>query len=361
VAKEGLGGRVCFFQAYYTDYIRAQTLKRGLKANGVDLAYAVANMASIFRYPLGIVRYLGAVRSSDIVLANFRSFEILWLLRLLTRKPIVYDAYISVWASVVEERHWFGEDSIPSRILRIWERANLRMADHILMDTKAHAGLIGQMHGIKEDKISHVYISCEDDLFFPQQKAQCSDGINVFWCGSGIPLQGFSVIYDAFTGPLSDRADISLTVAGSSDIIDGYERKADREGIKSIRFLGRIERDEVIKNIAKADICLGGHYSDEGKAAYVIAGKAFEMMAMGKPVILGDSPAVRELFTDREHALLCKREDAKALASAIAELADDAALSQAIAGGARRIYEESLMPERNVKPLIDVIGKLLDR
>ena len=45
------------------------------------------------RYPKALLKLLRQARSSDVVLVNFRAHEILWLVRLLTRKPIIYDAH----------------------------------------------------------------------------------------------------------------------------------------------------------------------------------------------------------------------------------------------------------------------------
>ena len=52
---------------------------------------------------------------------------------------------------------------------------------------------------------------------------------------------------------------------------------------------------------------------------------------MGKPIIAGDNPAVRELFTHRENAYMCKMADARALAEAILELKNNKSLREKIA------------------------------
>src|SRR5215210_102025 len=74
---------VCFFQAYNRDYIRTETLLEGLRDNGVPVVLCQANRKGPLRYPLALWKLLCGIGRSDVVLANFRSFEILWLLRLL--------------------------------------------------------------------------------------------------------------------------------------------------------------------------------------------------------------------------------------------------------------------------------------
>ena len=46
--------------------------------------------------------------------------------------------------------------------------------------------------------------------------------------------------------------------------------------------------------MSKADVCLGGHFSDVEKGKRVISEKAFEGLAMRKAVIVGDNPANRD-------------------------------------------------------------------
>ena len=48
-----------------------------------------------------------------------------------------------------------------------------------------------------------------------------------------------------------------------------------------------------------------------------VQNKIYECMAMGKPVVSGDSPAVRRAFTHGRHIFLCRRDDPQALADAV--------------------------------------------
>ncbi len=351
---------VCFFQAYNRDYIRTETLLAGLKANGVPVVTCQVNRPDALRYPLAFWKFLKAMHSCDVVLANFRSFEMLWLLRLLTRKPILYDAHISFWQSACEERQWFGERSPLGRLLFFLDRFNCRIADRVLIDTEAHRDYFVRTFVVPREKITVVYISCEDHLFFPRPATAPSTGrpVTVFWSGSGIPLQGLDVIYEAFKR-LQDRGvDVVLRLAGASGILDRVRKRAEADGVRNLVFLGQLPRSQVVEEVAAADIGLGGHYSSVPKAAQVIAGKAYELIAMRKAAILGDSLATRELFVDGESALLCKMGSPEALADAVERLAGDAGLRERLADGGYNLYRERLRPEVDVAPLLPVLAEM---
>jgi glycosyltransferase involved in cell wall biosynthesis len=355
---------VCFFQAYNRPYIRTEALASGLAAHGVRLETCQVNRAGPLRYPLALWKLLRVIRRCDVVVANFRCFEILWLLRLLTRKPIVYDAHISFWQSACEERQWFPADSGIGRMLFWWDRLNCRLADHVLIDTLAHREFFRRTFAVPEEKISSIYISCEEHLFQPRPRVETRPAADqdrctvAFWCGTGIPLQGLDVLYDAMR-ILEERGErIVLRLAGASSIIANLEARAADEGLRNIVFLGNLPRSRVIDEIAAADIGLGGHYSTVPKARQVIAGKVYELLAMRKPVVVGDSPATREIFVDGENALLCRMGSARSLADAISRLAADPGLADRLAQAGHEMFRERLRPATLVEPLLAILAEL---
>ena len=146
--------------------------------------------------------------------------------------------------------------------------------------------------------------------------------MNVLFWGKGIPLQGVEYIKQA-------------------------RELLKREHTIVFRIIGEppVAYEALPAIIRTADICLG-IFGDTDKAARVIPNKVYEAIAMKKPVISADTPAIRELFTDRENILLCKRADAQSLADSILELAGDAALRQHIAEGGYRLYQEHATPNK---------------
>jgi glycosyltransferase involved in cell wall biosynthesis len=352
---------VCFFQAYNRDYIRAEALLEGLRAHGVPVVECKVNRPGPWRYPLALARFLRTVRRCDLVLANFRSFEILWLLRFLTRKPILYDAHISFWQSACEERGWFRPDSLPGRLLFFLDRFNCRIADRVLIDTETHRDYFVRTFGVPPGKITCVYVSREERLSPPQQPPSRHTETTVFWLGSGIPLQGLDVIYEAFRLLHERGVPVVLRLGGAGPGIDRLRARAAADGASNLVFLGSLPRARAIEEIAAADIGLGGHYSTIPKAAQVIAAKAYELIAMRRAAILGDSPAVRELFKDGENALLCQMGSPEALAAAVTRLAADRTLRERLAANAYELYRSCLRPELAVAPLLRVLSELRPR
>ena len=62
--------------------------------------------------------------------------------------------------------------------------------------------------------------------------------------------------------------------------------------------------------------------------------KLFEYMAVGRPIVASDLPAIREVLEDNVTALLVPGGDAAAIAAAVRRLIDDPALAARLARGA---------------------------
>jgi glycosyltransferase involved in cell wall biosynthesis len=99
------------------------------------------------------------------------------------------------------------------------------------------------------------------------------------------------------------------------------------------------------QEIAEADVCLAGHFSNIGKAKRVIPGKAYQFIAMRKPVIAANNAANRELFRDRVNAMFCEIEDARSLADSILELKRNKELRDKISENGYRTFKKECTPK----------------
>jgi glycosyltransferase involved in cell wall biosynthesis len=71
-----------------------------------------------------------------------------------------------------------------------------------------------------------------------------------------------------------------------------------------------------------------------------IQNKIYECMSIGKPVITGDSPAIRRQFNHMEHIYLVERQNGRALADAVISLLNDCDTRHRIASNAYSLYHE---------------------
>lgn len=112
-----------------------------------------------------------------------------------------------------------------------------------------------------------------------------------------------------------------------------------------------IHFDEHVVRMRKADIVLG-IFGVTRKTQMVIPNKVYEGLAVGKPVITADTPAIRELLADRENVLLCEAGDPHGLADKIRELRDNLLLREQIGKRGHEFFRSELTPVKIVSSLI---------
>jgi glycosyltransferase involved in cell wall biosynthesis len=113
--------------------------------------------------------------------------------------------------------------------------------------------------------------------------------------------------------------------------------------------------------IAEADVCLGGHFGASDKAARVIPGKVYQILAMGCPLIAANTPANQDLLSHGESAILCQPNDANALASAILALHRDSVLRQRLSERGLSRFREKASEAVITQRLKSIASQLIKR
>mgnify|MGYP000290270897 CR=1 FL=1 len=117
------------------------------------------------------------------------------------------------------------------------------------------------------------------------------------------------------------------------------------ESVDNVELVEWIPFEQLPDYIARASICLGGHFSAIPKAARVISTKTFQFVAMRKATIVGDNPAVREVFMHGKDVWAIPMNDSAALAAAIQLLVDDLDLRMRIAQGGYEVFQANFTPD----------------
>lgn len=265
------------------------------------------------------------------VVVGYPGYLDVWLARLLNwrrRRLIVLVAFISLYDTVVGDRRQAAGHSLKGRLLRWVDRAAFGCADVVLVDTQAHGRYYAELFGLAPDKFVRSFVGQDEASFRPLPAGGRGDEFSVLFFGTYVPLHGIDVIVEA-ASLLRDEA-LTVTLVGSGQLYQEVQRQVRQRGLDNMRLVNRwLDTDELVQHIAAADVCLG-IFGVTPKAARVIPYKVFGALAMQKPLITRDSPAVRELLEDGRHALLCRPGCAADLAASIRRLYQDPGLAAAL-------------------------------
>jgi glycosyltransferase involved in cell wall biosynthesis len=157
---------------------------------------------------------------------------------------------------------------------------------------------------------------------------------------------------------LASRADLFFQFLGDGQDREKAEALARELKLTNVRFDPPVPYADLPAKIACADICLG-EFGDTPQTKRGLANKVYQTLAMGKPLINGDTPSIRSLFSPGEHLAVSPLADPEALAQTIAELADDPARRASLANAGRQWTLEHYTPLHLGRKLLDIISELV--
>ena len=405
-------GRICFFGTYERDYPRNRTLAEGLKRAGwqvlechVPLWEKERDKTGRYLGPLSLVlravelklaclrlllKYVFTVGRYEVMLVGYIGhfdMPLAWLLTRFPRRPLVFSPLISLYDTLVDDRRSVAEGSVMSRFLRWLDRQACAKADLVLLDTEAHIDYFVQAFNLPRKRFARVFVGAvePDEADGPDLREGAAakegppapedmngEGVNggcirwavfgrrafrVLFVGKFTPLHGLPFMVEA-ANRLKDVPDIVFHFVGSGQMSDEIHDTARRLNLENVRFTDWIPYEQLHRFLQGWGVCLG-IFGTSDKAARVIPGKVFVALSAGKAVITADSPAVRELLTDGESAVLCRRGDPEALAGAIRRLHGNRELLHRIAEGGSRVFRDHASTEQIGRSASEVLEKLV--
>jgi len=323
------------------DKVAAASTVRGLLRFGLRGAAAWARLA---------VRHFTA-GPRDVVVVGYTGHADLYLARALSlawRRPVVLDAFLSPWDTVVNDRRLLDARSFAARALYHVERQALRLADLVLTDTAAHADFMARRFRVARRRFVPVPVGSLVRAPVPAPVPVAVGGgrgerpaFTAFFCGTFVPLQGVSYILEA----AAQAPDLRFHIVGDGPDGPIVAEEVKRRSMANLYLERRfVPRDELEAKLAHADAVLGVFGRTE-KSRRVIPCKVYDGLAAGLPVVTGDGAGPAELLTDGRDALLVDRDDPRALVAALRRLRDEPGLADRLRAGALRLARERFSRE----------------
>jgi len=145
------------------------------------------------------------------------------------------------------------------------------------------------------------------------------------------PREDFETLIAATARLAAEGREVACLIVGDGTRREELERFARASGARDrIVFTGQVPHDEVRGLYALIDAFIVPR-RDERAARLVTPLKPFEAMAMARPLIVADLPALIEIAPDGVRGLAYPTEDPAGLARAVGRLIDDPQLAARIA------------------------------
>ena len=375
--------RVVFWGTYDTGKPRTRIMLRGLKDNGIqvlechaDVWGGIEDKSQVFTwpdrlrllvkwlssYPKLILNYMKLPRHDIVIIGYIGQLDvlILWPFAKLRGVPIVWDAFLSLYNTMVEDRKLIGLKHPLASLLFAWEWLTCRAADLVVLDTAAHGQYFVDSFGLPPGKVGQVFVGAETDVFRPKITKQAKSAKNgvplpftALFYGQFIPLHGITTIVRAVK--LVEKEEIRWILIGKGQESEKISNLVNELRLSNLEWIEWVPYEDLLTWIHSADVCLG-IFGDTDKAKRVIPNKVFQILASGRPLITGDTPAVRELLRPSDVISLVPVGDAAVLATAVRDMA---AKKETLSRLRERLSEFVIGPKKVGKQLISEIERIL--
>jgi glycosyltransferase involved in cell wall biosynthesis len=349
--------RILFTTGREPEYPRNAVIRTALARNFDVISTTDSTRNLPLRYLNVSAQLLRSTRTEyDLMFVGFLGQPLMLMTHWLTRKPILFDAFLSIYDTLCFDRRRFSPGSVPGKLAFWLDRASCSYADRVLLDTQVHADYFHNTFGVPANKLRSLFVGCDENIFYPRQNQSTTP--MVLYYGTYLPLQGIDVIIRAAKF-LEGRSNVHFRIIGTgfeAAHIHSLVRELD---VRNITFLPPVPLEALPAHIQEATICLGGHFGASAKAGRVIAGKTFQCIAMGKPTIVGDNIANHELLRHGHDAWFCRMNNPEALADAILHLIDDPELCLRLGNNAHQTFMEYASIQALSFQLQDIVGSML--
>lgn len=352
--------RVCVAGSYDPGFARNRKLLRALALQGMEVRQhririwdddrvgiaESGKLRALFRGLIAYPRLLGRLLRTErpdvflVLYPGWFDVPVVWLAGRLRGVPLVFDIFISLHDTVVVDRRLVPPGSMVARLCALADRWSCRLAQRVIADTPAHADFHARHTGVRRDRFGVVWLGAMDDIFAPQAGVSPEPRLVVFH-GTFVPLQGLETIVRA--AGLLEGQGVTFELVGDGQERPMVEALMAELGVTNVRLVGLVPVVEVPRRVARATLCLG-IFGTTPKAARVVPNKVFECLAVGRPVVTGDTPAVRSAFGPDEVALSPVGQPEE-LAATIRRLLEDAEGREAMALRGHRRYDEDYSEE----------------
>lgn len=345
---------VCYFGYYKKNYSRNRNIILALRRKGVEVLECQSPLPfGKFRYISLVKQYLSAGLAASIIIVGFPGHTDVFLAYLFAkifRKKLIFDPFISLYNTVVDDRKTVSKDSLSAKYYFWLDKLSCALSDVVLMDTDPQIKYFVKTFSLPVKKFVRVQISADEVLFHKSREAvKKNNELVVGFHGNYLPLQGVEYIIKA--AEILKKSNIQFNLLGNGIGRKKCEELSKKLNIKNINFFDSVPYEQLPRFIQNSDIYLGGPFENNLKSQLVIPNKVVEAIAIGKPVIVGRTDAMEKDF---QHLLNCYMVNLSSefqIAAAIKKLEANPLLRRKIGDNGLSLYKKKFS--------LDIIGDRL--
>jgi glycosyltransferase involved in cell wall biosynthesis len=314
----------------------------------------------ILAYPSLIWSYLRLPRHDAVLIGYLGLLDVLllWPIVRLRRVPIVWDIFVPLYSTVVEDRSIVGKYNPVAWAIYALEYLAIRLVNVVVIDTQAHAGYIRDTYHRSPEKVQTVLVGAEPEFFDTKNESapiiENNKPFRVLFYGQFIPLHGIEFVVQA--AKLCEAEDTEWLIIGKGQEADRIGKLIEGLCLANLKWIEWVQYEDLVGFMTTADVVLG-IFGTTGKAGRVIPNKVYQILMAGRPLITADTPAIRELLSPGETVRLVPPGNAEALAKAVLNLRDN--YPEQVPGGFHSALSSRIQPADIGRELLQIMRSVV--
>ena len=303
---------------------------------------------------IGSIHILILSLKNSSALYHFHDPELMWVgsvLRVFGKK-VIYDVHEDLPKQVLY-KDWISASWIrkmASWIIMILEKCNTLFYNGIVAATEDIARKFPERKTIILRNYPLVSMISGNE-----KSAGKGQEITLVYAGGISRIRGIEIILSALS---LLKGKVKLTLLGQFESDELFEKCRQSAGWKYVDYYGWIPLKEVYVHISKADIGLVTLFPVKNYLRSLPV-KAFEYMAMGKPMIMSNFEYWEEIFGSC--ALFVDPEEAEDIVEKVNELIRDPEKANELGSNGKKLVLDEFSWENESSKLIDLYNKILKK
>jgi glycosyltransferase involved in cell wall biosynthesis len=309
--------RICYIAGREATYSRTRIMLKAMDQAGFKVVSCLPSDKRFRHYPRLIWKFIRESKKCDLILVGFYGQLLFPAVRLLTKKPILLDLYVSTFDTMVHDRGTAKPKSLLAWLYRFVDRFSMRLSDRIILETRNHIRNYAGRFKIPEEKFEHLFLASDESVVKPKKDRSRKKQFLVHFHGEYAPFHGVEYIIRA--ADLLRKEPIRFQLIGKGITYQKNRALAESLTLENITFIEQVPYENLADMMAKADCCLGV-FGNNARNPRILTNKVVETLAAGKPLISQRNLPVQELVRDGESGLLVERGNPSQIAQAILKL-----------------------------------------
>ena len=350
---------ICFFGNYNKKYPRCKILKRGLEQNNIKVIECHTSKNGLAKFLALFKTHQQIKKDYNVLLVMMGGYSLVWLAKIITRKPVYFDVFTSLYLTEVEDRKYINKKSLKAKYFAWLDKFCCQKADKVLLDTQAQIQYFVKKYNLEKDKFIKILVGADEEIYFPYKNFRKKDNkFIIHWHGYVVPFYGLEVVIEA-AGLLNKHKDIEFQmISRFNSKFEKVKKLAVKKNLSNIKFYNEMTAEKLAEMINGAGLCLG-IFGSNPKARLVVPNKIFEAVACQKAVITARHKVIQEVFEENKNIFLVKPNDAQELAYKILKIKNNKKLREGIAMNGYQLFKNKLKAEEVVKDLVEDLSSTL--